>query len=78
MTGKEEVSGGRIVHDNIKTEPTKVTTEKPSVGKSKPVIATPEASMVLGSESGSSELRKGIKAFCQSEVHVATDLQAQV
>merc|ERR1711936_27568 len=31
VTGKEEVSGGRIVHDNIKTEPTKVTTEKPSV-----------------------------------------------
>jgi len=57
VTGKEEVSGGRIVHDNIKTEPTKVTTEKPSVGKSKPIIATPEASMVLGSESENSTIQ---------------------
>ena len=57
MTGKEEDSGGRIVHDNIKTEPTKVTTEKPSVGKSKPIIATPEASMVLGSESENSTIQ---------------------
>merc|ERR1711990_1106444 len=44
------MGGGRIVHDNIKTEPTKVNAEKPSGGKSKPLIATPQLSTVLGSE----------------------------
>ena len=50
MTGKEEQCGGRIVHDNIKTEPTKVSTEKPTGGKFKPLIATPQSSSDLGSE----------------------------
>ena len=54
VTGKEEQSGGRIVHDNIKTEPTKVVAvEKPSGSRlpSKPILATPpQAAMVITSE----------------------------
>merc|ERR1712013_947055 len=41
VTGKEEQLGGRIVHDNIKTEPTKVVAvEKPSGSRppSKPMV----------------------------------------
>ena len=50
MTGKEEQCGGRIVHDNIKTEPTKVNAEKPSGGKFKPLVTTPQPSSLPCSE----------------------------
>merc|ERR1719450_1673138 len=51
VTGKEEQCGGRIVHDNIKTEPTKVNPEKHTAGgKFKPLIASPQPSSVPTSE----------------------------
>jgi len=50
VTGKEEQCGGRIVHDNIKTEPTKVNAEKPSGGKFKPLVTTPQPSSLPCSE----------------------------
>jgi len=39
----EEQSSGRIVHDNIKTEPTKICLSKPENTASKPIVSTPRS-----------------------------------
>ena len=48
----EEQSGGRIVHDNVKTEPTKVCLAKPETsGSSKSLLSTPQTSSELARSS---------------------------